>query len=182
MALIIGALLLAGCGGGDDDLTLEEQLSKLAGHPLSVSEVDETLALADTMCGFDTKVLTEIWSRLDARQLEFQDYVFGQHCPDRLTVYETARLTTGAVPEDVTDPDPDDVTDQVATENDAPEEVSDDVSGDLLPSDLLESITSDDDQTTSTAGTATTSAPTTSSTQRATTASTTTTRRSTTGG
>ena len=172
MALLLGALFLAGCGGADDDLTLEEQLSKLAGHPLSVSEIDETLALADTMCGFDTKVLTEIWSRLDARQLEFQDYVFGQHCPDRLTVYETARLTTGAVPEDDGPEDSD------------PEE--DDMSEDLLPSDLLESITSDDGRTTSPGDSSTSSTAataTTSTTMRATTASTTaTTRRSTTSG
>jgi hypothetical protein len=91
------SLLVAGCGGTGDELTTEQQLEKLAGRTLTSTEVDERLALADTMCGFDDHVLTEIWDQLDPRQLEFQDWVFGQHCPDRLAAYEEARPETGDV-------------------------------------------------------------------------------------
>ena len=90
-------VLAGGCAGAGDELTVEEQLEKLAGQPLTSTEVAEQLALADTMCGFDDRVLTEIWDQLDARQLEFQDWVFGQHCPDRLPDYEAARPGTGDV-------------------------------------------------------------------------------------
>ena len=90
-------LLLAGCGGGDEELTTEEQLEKLAGRTLTSAEVEDQLALADTMCAFDGRMLVEIWEQLDARQLEFQDWVFGQHCPSRLPDYEAARPETGVV-------------------------------------------------------------------------------------
>ncbi len=91
------SLLVAGCGGGGDELTTEEQLEKLAGRTLTSSEVEDKLALADTMCGFDGRMLAQIWDQLDARQLEFQDWVFGQHCPARLADYEAARPETGIV-------------------------------------------------------------------------------------
>jgi len=90
-------LLVAGCGSAEDELTVKQQLEKLSGHTLSSTEVEERLALADTMCGFDDRVLAEIWDELDARELEFQDWVFGQHCPNRLPDYEAARPDTGNV-------------------------------------------------------------------------------------
>lgn len=104
MALVATAMAvsLAGCGGGDEDLTTAEQLEKLAGRRLTEAEVDEQLALADLLCGFDDRVLARIWDQLDARQLEFQDYVFGQHCPDRRELYTEARPTMGTTEE--TDP------------------------------------------------------------------------------
>jgi len=95
------AFVLAACGSGSEELTIEQQLQKLAGRTLTSTEVEQQLALADLMCGFDNRVLTQIWERLDARQLEFQDYVFGQHCPDRLAVYEEIRAETGYVPASV---------------------------------------------------------------------------------
>lgn len=73
---------------------------KLSGRPLTSTEITERLALADVMCDFDSRVLNAIWLELDARELEFQDYVFGQHCPDRLSIYEEARPGTGTVPDD----------------------------------------------------------------------------------
>lgn len=91
------SLLVVGCGGGDEELTTEEQLEKLAGRTLTSSEVEDRLALADMICAFDGRMLTEIWTQLDARQLEFQDWVFGQHCPARLPDYEAARPETGVV-------------------------------------------------------------------------------------
>jgi hypothetical protein len=97
--VILGvSLLVAGCGSGSSELTTEELLEKLAGRTLSTAEVAEQLEKADLLCGFDRQVLIEIWDRLDARQLEFQDYVFGQRCPDRLSIYEEARPTTGTAP------------------------------------------------------------------------------------
>ena len=113
------------------------------------------------MCSFDTKVLTEIWPRLDARQLEFQDFVFGQHCPDRLSVYEAARLTTGEVPEDLPDIEADTGI-EANTGIDADDETEADP--DLSPSDLLESITADDGPTTTTSDSSSTTRRSTTST------------------
>jgi hypothetical protein len=89
---------LAGCADGGSELTTEDLLEKLAGHHLTTAEMAEQLELADLLCGFDDRVLVEIWIRLDARQLEFQDYVFGQRCPDRLSAYEETRPDTGTAP------------------------------------------------------------------------------------
>lgn len=157
--IIVATVALSGCGGGGDDLTIEQQMSKLSGRSLSTAEVEEQLALADLMCGFDSRVLTEIWIRLDARELEFQDYVFGQHCPDRLSVYADVRPNTGTVDPDLDGADLD--TDDPAV---TPDEATD----------LLDSITGTDDKADSTS-TSTTSRPatsTTSSTTRSTTTST----------
>ena len=94
---VAASLLAAGCGVGEEELTTEEQLEKLRGRTLTSSEVEDQLALADTMCAFDGRMLSAIWEQLDARQLEFQDWVFGQHCPARLPDYEAARPDTGVV-------------------------------------------------------------------------------------
>lgn len=98
--MFVVLLVLSGCGRGGDELTIEEQLEKLAGRDLTTAEVEEQLAMADLMCGFDGRVLTEIWDKLDARQLEFQDFVFGQRCPDRLSTLSDARDDMGTVPPD----------------------------------------------------------------------------------
>lgn len=98
-AAILGlGLLLAGCGTSDPELTTEQFLEKLKGRPMTSIEVDEQLELAELFCGFQGPMLNEIWARLDARQLEFQDFVFGQHCPDRLSVYAAARPDVGTAP------------------------------------------------------------------------------------
>lgn len=91
-------MLLVACGTAGSELTTEQLLGKLAGHSLTQSEINEQLEVADLLCGFDGRVLVQIWDRLNARQLEFQDYVFGQHCPDRLSIYESARPSTGTAP------------------------------------------------------------------------------------
>jgi hypothetical protein len=98
-ALWVAALAgpLAGCASGEPDLTIEQHLAKLAGRPLSQTELDDRLELADLLCGFDRRVLERIWVRLDARELEFQDFVFGEHCPERISSYQEVRPSTGAV-------------------------------------------------------------------------------------
>jgi hypothetical protein len=104
--LLITALmtlvLTSGCGAvtEPEELTRAELLSKIEGRHLTQAEVDRQLRLADLLCGFDRRVLQRIWSELDAKQLEFQDFVFGQHCPERSPVYTAARPDLGHVPED----------------------------------------------------------------------------------
>jgi hypothetical protein len=101
LALAVGvaaaAALPAGCASDQPDLTVEQELVKLAGEPLSPAEINDRLELADLLCGFDRRVLERIWLRLDARQLEFQDFVFGQHCPERISSYQEVRPLTGTV-------------------------------------------------------------------------------------
>ncbi len=99
VAVVVAA---AGCGGVDDDLSTEQQLVKLAGRPLTSTEIEEQLAMADLLCGFDERILADIWRELDARQLEFQDFVFGQRCPARTSFYAETRPDLGTT--DATDP------------------------------------------------------------------------------
>lgn len=102
VAMVITTLAGVGCSVVSEptDLTEAEQLRKLEGHPLSQLEIDNRLELADLMCGFDRRLLQQIWSKLDAKELEFQDFVFGQRCPDQLLLYSDARPDLGTVPED----------------------------------------------------------------------------------
>lgn len=94
----LSTLAGGGCGADDSELTTEEMLEKLAGRHLSAVEVAEQLELADLLCGFDNQVLVAVWDELNPRQLEFQDFVFGHHCPERLSLYQEARPTTGTAP------------------------------------------------------------------------------------
>lgn len=100
LSALVGAafVLLSGCGSGDSELTTEQLMAKLAGHPLTSAEVAERIELADLLCGFDAQVLVEVWDRLDPQQLEFQDYVFGQHCQEQLSIYREARPNIGTAP------------------------------------------------------------------------------------
>lgn len=95
---VVAALAVTSCGASTPELTTEEMLEKLEGRPLTPAEVDEKLALADLLCGFENRVLTRMWDDLSPEELEFQDWVFGQHCPDRLTAYSAARPNTGTAP------------------------------------------------------------------------------------
>ncbi|MEM8925622.1 MAG: hypothetical protein AAGD35_19120 [Actinomycetota bacterium] len=97
-AIGLSAGALTGCGGGDEELTTAQMLAKLEGRTLTEEELTERLALADLLCGFENRVLLGVWERLDARQLEFQDWVFGQHCPQRLGAYADARPDMGTAP------------------------------------------------------------------------------------
>ncbi len=107
-------LTAVSCGGSAPELTTAEMLEKLEGRPLTQAEVDERLALADLLCGFENRVLTRMWDDLGSEELEFQDWVFGQHCPDRLTAYSAARPSTGTAPptSTTTAPDEPDVDDE----------------------------------------------------------------------
>ncbi len=96
MAVITTAVLVVGgFGTGQEDLTPEQMVAKVAGPELSQAEIEERLALADLLCGLEARVLNALWTRLDAQELEFQDWVFGHRCPDRLSTYAPVRPETG---------------------------------------------------------------------------------------
>lgn len=121
--LFVAALLMAtACGESTPELTTHQQLEKVAGRSLTEAEVAEQLELADLLCGTDGRVLAEVWIRLDTQQLEFQDWVFGQRCPDRIPTYERMRGELGTTSNTTTTlpPDPD--------ETDEPDETDADLS------------------------------------------------------
>ncbi|MGF1599034.1 MAG: hypothetical protein ACFCVK_19275 [Acidimicrobiales bacterium] len=126
--------VLGACGGGDDELTPAEALDKLAGRSLSERERTERLAVADLLCGFDARVLLHIWDRLDPGQLEFQDWVFGEHCPERLNAYAGARPTIGTAPTTTVDRDAtsDGTVDTTTPGQGGPGDVDADVLGSIL--------------------------------------------------
>jgi hypothetical protein len=100
--LVACGVLLAACGGDDEpELTIEEQLEQIEGRPLTPSEIEEKLAVGQTLCQMTGPVLDKIWFQLDDEQLEFQDLVFGRLCPERSVFYagQTGRFVTDAATE-----------------------------------------------------------------------------------
>ncbi len=80
-------LLLVACGDDSPEITVEQRLESIAGEDLTPAEVERRLEVASTLCATDAGVLELIWSSMSARQLRFQDFVFGTHCPQRSVEY-----------------------------------------------------------------------------------------------
>lgn len=96
-ALLALALVASACGGDDEpELTVQERLSAIEGRELTQAEVDEHLATGAMLCRMDDDILDAVWFRLDDDQLDFQDFVFSEICPDRSTFYagQTGRIVT----------------------------------------------------------------------------------------
>jgi len=104
MLAAAAASSLVACGEGHPESTLHQDMEKLAGKSLTSSEVVQYTETAEMMCGFDRELLEEIWMRLDAAQLERQDYLFPLHCPERLDLLIDIRPRTGAVHPDLIKP------------------------------------------------------------------------------
>ncbi len=97
VVLVVVVLAATACGGDDEpELTVEERLAIIEGRALTPAEVNEKLSVGAALCRLDDPVLDELWQRLDAGQLPFQDFVFGELCPDRATLYagHTGRYVT----------------------------------------------------------------------------------------
>ena len=94
--VVVLMLVAAGCGSDEPELTVAEQLALIEGRELTVAELDDRLAVADALCGMSDEVLDALWRTLDDNQLEFQDVVFSEICPDRSIFYAglTGRFVT----------------------------------------------------------------------------------------
>lgn len=95
-ALLIGGLLGAtACSDDPGEPTTAALLAELEGRRLTPAEIAEREKVAAVLCRLDNAVLLELWSQLTTAQLEFQDFVFGRHCPDRNQLYgdATGRFT-----------------------------------------------------------------------------------------
>lgn len=90
------SLLAAACGEDEPELTIEERLADVEGRELTETEVGDKLATAGILCQMDEQVLDALWQQLNERQLNFQDVVFSQICPDRAIFYAglTGRYVT----------------------------------------------------------------------------------------
>lgn len=89
MGLVIGSLLGA-CSDDTPQVSIEDHLELIAGRQLTPAEVERQLEVATTMCDMDLTLLAEIWGELSERQLAFQDFVFGTHCPELSVDYALA--------------------------------------------------------------------------------------------
>lgn len=102
MLLLAVALVASACGGDEEpELTLEDRLELIEGRPLTAVEVADRLSVASALCEMDEPILDAVWRRLSEEQLEFQDFVFAQICPDRSIFYAglTGRYVTEAAEE-----------------------------------------------------------------------------------
>ncbi len=115
------AIVAAGCGDDGPEVTNEQLLESIAGEDLTPAEVERQLQVASTLCRTDLQVLELMWPTMSARQLRFQDFVFGTHCPQRsvdyalstgrsLTAEAHAALAAEAEADPDSDPDPDPTT------------------------------------------------------------------------
>lgn len=93
-ALALG-LVAASCSDPEPEKSTAEILAELEGRELSAAEVAEREQVAQLLCRLDDTVLIEIWDRLSASQLEFQDFVFSRACSGRTALYaeQTGRLS-----------------------------------------------------------------------------------------
>lgn len=89
-------LLVSACGEPEPELTIEERLADVYGRTLSETEVADKLATASMLCQLGEPVLDGVWRQLNERQLDYQDVVFGQICPERSVFYAslTGRYVT----------------------------------------------------------------------------------------
>ncbi len=90
LAVILAAMVFAGCSGSEPELSDAEILNELEGRELTTAELAEREQVADTLCRLDDAVLVEVWDQLSAKQLEFQDFVFSRTCDDRSQLYAEA--------------------------------------------------------------------------------------------
>jgi len=91
------ALSAAACGGDDEpELTFEDRLVELEGRSLTPAEVAERVEIGETLCRMDDRVLDEMWQQLSDDQLEFQDLIVAELCPERAVLYagHTGRFVT----------------------------------------------------------------------------------------
>ena len=77
----------AACSDDRPEFTIEQRLESIAGEDLTPAEVERRLEVASILCATDGEVLELMWSSMAARQLRFQDFVFGTHCPQRSVEY-----------------------------------------------------------------------------------------------
>ena len=86
------ALLLVATACRDDrpEITTEQRLESIAGQDLTPAEVERQIEVATTLCQTDVQILALMWDSMTATQLRFQDYVFGDHCPQRSVDYALA--------------------------------------------------------------------------------------------
>lgn len=84
------ALTLGACTDDPDPPTAAELLAELEGRELTEAEQSEQLETMSMLCALDDAVLVEVWDRLDADQLEFQDIAFSRICPERNQLYASA--------------------------------------------------------------------------------------------
>lgn len=91
MFIVALSIAVLGCSGASDDpLTVTEALEAATGDALTAAEVSSLLESAEVLCSLSDSVLENVWASLDDNQLNFQDFVFSNQCPDRLDSYRAA--------------------------------------------------------------------------------------------
>ena len=88
--LVALAIAAAACGDDRPEITIEQRLESIVGEDLTPADVEYRLEVASTLCATDLDILELMWSSMSARQLRFQDFVFGTHCPQRSIDYAVA--------------------------------------------------------------------------------------------
>lgn len=91
------SFLVASCGGDEEpELTFEDKLVALEGRSLTPAEVADRVATGETLCQLDDQILDEMWQLLTDDQLDFQDLIIAELCPERAILYagHTGRFVT----------------------------------------------------------------------------------------
>jgi len=102
VAAILSAAALTSCGRNSSELTIHEKVEKVAGTTYTSSEIARQLEVADALCRFDRRVLREIWIQLSPQQMEMQDLLVAERCPERVDYLGRIRPLTGTVDPELT--------------------------------------------------------------------------------
>lgn len=91
------AVVVSACGGDEEpELTFEDRLVELEGRALTPAEVAERVEVGETLCLLEDRILDEMWQQLSDEQLDFQDLIIAELCPERAILYagHTGRFVT----------------------------------------------------------------------------------------
>jgi hypothetical protein len=90
VAVAVVAVAVTRYSGDEAEPSFRDLMAEMAGGDITQGELARREEVARFLCGVEGEVLRAVWSRLDARQLRFQDAVFQAKCPERLVEYAEA--------------------------------------------------------------------------------------------
>jgi hypothetical protein len=88
MAALLTVFTLSGCSEDEPERNTQEILSEIEGSPLTEAEAAVLVETGDLLCAMNQDALKTMLAEVDPERLTYLDWVFGDHCPARLGLYD----------------------------------------------------------------------------------------------